>query len=116
MIRSVFAFFLTFFVLICVPAPLRAQTTATVTGTAADSSGGSLPGVQVTLVNQGTSLARSVTSAADGRFVFAGVPAGTYELKAELAGFRTVVRRDLVVTVAQTVSVPLVMSLNMRVR
>ena len=98
--------------IVCSPVTLAAQTAATVSGTVADSSGGALPGVQLTLVNQGTSLSRSLTSAADGRFVFAGVLAGTYELKAELAGFRTVVRRDLLVTVAQAVSVPLVMEVG----
>ena len=89
-----------------------AQTAATLTGTIADASGGALPGVQLSLRNAGTGLIRTATSGTDGRFVFAGIPAGTYELRAELSGFRTVVRQGLAVSVAQSLSVPLVMEVG----
>ncbi|HKH66863.1 MAG TPA: carboxypeptidase-like regulatory domain-containing protein, partial [Reyranella sp.] len=89
-----------------------AQTSATIAGTASDTSGGALPGVTLALRNTATGLARATTSTPDGRFIFAGIPAGTYELRAELAGFRPVVRQNLVVTVAQSLSVPLVMDVG----
>jgi len=98
--------------LLCAPADVAAQTAATVSGSVADASGGALPGVQLTLRNQGTSLTRSATSGADGRFVFPGVLAGLYELRAELTGFRPIARRDLSVTVAQALSVSLVMEVG----
>ncbi len=93
-------------------APAQAQTSSTISGTVADASGGALPGVALTLRNEATGLARTTTSAADGRFVFAGIGAGEYELRAELSGFRTLVRRDLEVTVAQAVTLALVMDVG----
>jgi hypothetical protein len=93
-------------------APSYAQTSATITGTVSDASAGTLPGVALTLRNVGTGLIRAATSSADGRFVFAGIPAGEYELRAELSGFRTVVRQRLAVTVAESLSVPLVMEVG----
>ena len=89
-----------------------AQTASTITGTATDASGGALPGVSLTLQNAATGLLRTATTAADGRFVFAEIPAGTYNLRAELSGFRPVVRRDLPVTIAQALTVPVVMEIG----
>jgi protocatechuate 3,4-dioxygenase beta subunit len=77
-------------VFICLAAgvlPARGQTAATLTGTISDVSGGALPGVQITLQHTSTSLRRTSVTTADGRFVFAGVPAGEYELRAEFSGF-----------------------------
>jgi hypothetical protein len=99
-------------VLLGASAPAFAQTSATLVGTVADSSGGALPGVALTLRNTGTGLIRAATSAADGRFVFAGIPAGNYDLRAELSGFRPVVRQGLAVTIAQSLTVPLVMEVG----
>ena len=93
-------------------APAAAQTAATLTGTVVDASGGALPGVALTLRNTGTGLVRAATSTADGRFVFAGIPAGEYDLRAELSGFRPVVRQRLALSVAQSLSVPLVMEVG----
>ncbi len=104
-----------FLLAICVvaaAAAASAQTAATITGTVSDRSGGALPGVHLTLQNGATGLTRTAATAADGRFVFAGMPAGGYDLRAELQGFGPVVRRGLTATVAQTLSVALVMDLG----
>jgi hypothetical protein len=92
--------------------PALAQTSATLTGTVADTSGGALPGVALTLRNAGTGLTRTAVSDLDGRFVFAGIPAGGYDLRAELTGFRPAVRQGLTVTVAQSLAIPIVMELG----
>jgi hypothetical protein len=99
-------------VLLLTELPALAQTAANLTGTVTDSSGAALPGVQLTLRNAGTGLTRSATSAADGRFVFADVPAGTYDLRAELSGFRTVAETGLVLTVAQSLAVAVTMQVG----
>jgi hypothetical protein len=91
---------------------VRAQTAATLTGTVVDGTGAALPGVALTLRNTATGLTRISSTSGEGRFVFAGVPAGEYDLRAELAGFHTLVRRGLEVTVAQTISVPLVLEVS----
>jgi hypothetical protein len=90
----------------------EAQTTATIIGTVVDTSGGSLPNVSLTLRNAATGLLRTTDTNAEGRFAFTGVPVGEYELSAELSGFRRLVRQGLIVTVNETVSLPLTMDLG----
>jgi hypothetical protein len=78
-----------------------AQTAATISGIVDDPNRSVLPGVTVTARNVGTSLLRTVVTGAEGRYVIPGLPPGTYELRAELSGFKPHVRRDIVLTVAQ---------------
>ena len=73
-------------VALLVPPQLSAQTSATLTGQVADSSQAVLPGVALTLTQPSTGLTRTAVSGRDGRFVLAVLPAGAYELRAELAG------------------------------
>jgi hypothetical protein len=79
-----------------------AQTTGTIVGTVQDADGGVLPGVTITLTNTGTAFVRTVATASDGRYVLAAIPPGRYELRAALTGFKPHVRRDLDLTVAET--------------
>ena len=58
-----------------------------------------MPGVTVTLTNQATNVARVVQTNEIGLYVISAIPPGTYDLKAELAGFRTIDRQGLVVQV-----------------
>ena len=58
-----------------------------------------MPGVTVTLTNQATNVARVVQTNEVGLYVISAIPPGTYDLKAELAGFRTIDRQGLVVQV-----------------
>ena len=83
-----------------------AQTTATLSGSIVDSSGALLPGVLITVRQLTTGFTRTATTAADGRFVVAGISAGPYELRAELSGFRPATRADIVVTVGEVVALP----------
>ena len=89
-----------------VPLPALAQTTATLTGSVLDPSGRALPGVQLTLRQPSTAMSRSASTDSDGRFVVAGISAGQYELRAELAGFRTTSRTDILVTVGEIRALP----------
>src|SRR5437667_3487419 len=54
---------------------------------------GVVPGVEVTLTNEATSIKRSVVSNDAGEYVFASVEPGTYTVRAALQGFKTVERR-----------------------
>src|SRR5689334_4607904 len=67
-------------------------TTGRISGTVADASGGVLPGVSVTVVNDATALARTTTTDGQGAYVFVDLPVGTYTVKTELAGFKSAVR------------------------
>lgn len=84
-----------------------AQTASTITGRVTDASGAVLPGVTITARNLETGLARTAVSGTDGRYVFALLSVGRYELRAELTSFKPLVRQGVETTVAETVVVDL---------
>ena len=107
-----FTFSIVGLAVILAAAAAHGQTAATVTGTVTDTSGATLPGVNLTLQQSETGLIRTLVTGTDGRFVFAGLPVGEYLLRAELMGFRPLVRQGLILTVGQTVSLPLEMAVG----
>jgi hypothetical protein len=70
-------------------------TTGTILGEVRDSTGGSLPGVTVTAVNQANGLTREAVTDELGTYRFAAMPPGVYTIKAALAGFKEATRADL---------------------
>ena len=91
-----------------VPAASSAQSVdVTITGIVTDPSGAVLRGVTVTATNRQTSLVRSTTSDGLGRYSLPPVPAGEYQVKAELGGFRPHVRDNLMFHVGSTISLDL---------
>jgi hypothetical protein len=93
------------------PGTARAQVTGQIEGTVVDAQGGALPGVFVTARNAGTGLERSATSDGSGLYRLNLLPLGTYEVTAELLGFATLRRENLVLRVGETLTVPLTMEL-----
>src|SRR5258708_3804033 len=69
-----------------------AQTTSTLSGRASDASGAVLSGVSVIARNLETGVVRAAVTGTDGRYAFGFLPVGRYELRAELQGFRSLVR------------------------
>ena len=61
-----------------------------INGVISDSSGGVVPGVTVTAVEQQTGLSRDTISGANGRYTFPSLRPTTYEIRAVLTGFRTI--------------------------
>ena len=97
--------------LFAVAAPVRAQTpSGEISGTVVDSSGLAVPGVTVTLTNRATNVARVVQTNEVGLYVISAIPPGTYDLRAELAGFRTVERQGLVVQVGSATRIAFTMA------
>src|SRR5437868_5014565 len=67
-----------------------AQTSnATLGGTVSDASGAFIPGVMITATNTATGIVTTVLSNEAGAYQFASLQPGTYDIKAELPGFRT---------------------------
>jgi hypothetical protein len=82
-------------------AALAQTTTATLQGVVRDASAAVLPGASVTLREQSTGLVRATTTDRGGRYVLSYVPAGSYTLTVELAGFKTIERENLRFEVGQ---------------
>jgi outer membrane receptor protein involved in Fe transport len=77
-----------------------AQTaTSTLTGVVRDESGGALQGASVTARNVDTGATRTATTDAAGRYALSNLEPGGYELRVELAGFKTAVRTGLALRV-----------------
>ena len=90
----------TAFVLFGVVYPATAQvSTGTIAGVIEDSGGAVLPGVSVSLTSERL-ISGTVTRVTDenGAYRFDRLPPGSYALQFELSGFRTVERRDIVVS------------------
>lgn len=82
-------------------APALAQN-AQISGTLKDDTGGVLPGASVTARNQDTGLVRTAVTEGAGTYRLQALPPGTYTVTAELAGFSTQERRNLVLVIDQS--------------
>src|SRR5436190_1446711 len=92
---------LSLLLLVLIPAALLAQGSgASLTGRVTDEGGGALPGVTVTVTNPATGFTRSTVTATDGSYHFPSIPAGTYNVTADLSGFATVNTRNVELNVA----------------
>ena len=83
--------------LLCVLLSLNAfpqSTSATVGGTVQDKSGAIIPGVTISATNTGTGIVTTSLSNDAGAYQFASLQPGTYEIKAELAGFQTALAKN----------------------
>jgi hypothetical protein len=87
-------------------------TTGTIAGRIVDTESGVLPGVSVTARQTETGLQRSTVSDGQGRYTMAALPPGSYELRAELAGFRALIRTGVTLTIAQTAVVDLTLTVG----
>ncbi len=83
---------------------------ARVQGQVVDDNRGALPGVNVTLHNEGTGVATSRVTDGEGRYLFDFVEPGGYSVTGELQGFRTTAQKPVRVPQRGDVTVDLVMS------
>src|SRR5258708_9675766 len=83
--------------------PLAAQTvTGTMRGTTTDRSGGTLPGVTITIRNVETGLERIVITDKAGSYNAPFLPIGRYNVQAELSGFGTMGHNDVRIDLNET--------------
>jgi len=68
-------------------------------GVVRDSSGGAIPGVEVTATKTDTGMIRTVFTGADGSYALPNLPVGPYQLKVVLQGFNTYIRDGIVLQV-----------------
>ncbi len=79
----------------------------TITGSISDATGAVIPGVQVTVTNAATGDVRVVETNESGVYVVSAIPAGSYDITAELAGFDRQVLRDISLEAEQRLGVNL---------
>ena len=93
-------------------APVHAQTTGAILGHVKDASGAVLPGVTVTATNSATSETRMARTSADGSYSFPQLPLGDYRVRAELTGFKTVVRTGIEVSLNRNARVDITLGVG----
>ena len=76
--------------------------TASFSGSVSDSTGARLPNAKVTLNNPEKGITRTFTTDPEGNFSFALLPAGTYTLTVEAAGFKTSKQTGITLEVGQS--------------
>src|SRR5690349_24233426 len=96
---------LTLILIAAVSATSFAQSGAAITGTVADTSGAAIPGATVTVTQVETGAVQTRVSDAQGRFSVPNLAIGTYDVQSELAGFQTVLKKGIVLTIGQEVAV-----------
>src|SRR5437867_5989435 len=89
--------------LFLIPSMAMAQgtDTALLRGTVMDSTGAVIPGATVSMTNVGTNVAQKRTSDESGRYIFNDLKPAAYTLRVEAAGFKALVRDNIVMRVGQ---------------
>jgi hypothetical protein len=85
--------------------PALAQSQAingSIEGTVKDSSGAALPGVTVTITNTDTGAQRVVVSSGEGAYRAPLLPLGSYDVLAELQGFKKFEQKGITLSAGQT--------------
>jgi outer membrane receptor protein involved in Fe transport len=100
--------------LFAAPVVLAQTATSTLTGIVRDQSGAAVSGATVSAHNPATGAVRRLTTDAEGRYAFAGLPPGEYELRVERTGFEPAVRGGIVLSVGGTVVQDLTLGLGQR--
>ena len=94
--------------------PVWAQSTSTgsVAGTITDPSGAVVSGATVTMTDPTTNIVRTATTNATGRYFFADVTPGTYNISVSKAGFSTVKTEHQVVQIGLALTVNLALQVG----
>ena len=90
---------------------LGQQFTGNIRGAVRDSDG-VIPGVTVTLINEGTSVARETMSNDAGEYNFPAIPPATYTIRTSLAGYKTYERRGVRIATQQFVTIDLLLEVG----
>src|SRR5262249_55720859 len=87
-------------------------TTGTISGSVTDASAAAVPAATVQIKNVETGISRAVATDAKGRYEAPNLPLGKYEVSSAMAGFQTVVRSGIELTVGRHAVVDLVLQVG----
>ena len=85
-------------------AGLAQSSSATISGTVTDQSGGNVPNASVKLINQLTQVVVTTTSHANGEFVFPDIQPGTFTVVVDATGYKEVRKVDLTLNASEDLS------------
>ncbi len=86
--------------------------TGTIAGSVKDPSGGVLPGVTITLTNEGTGTSQTSVTNAQGSYQFPALRSGAYSIAAELQGFTRVKHEKISLSIQQRVLIDLTLQIG----
>ncbi|HWF08704.1 MAG TPA: carboxypeptidase-like regulatory domain-containing protein, partial [Bryobacteraceae bacterium] len=86
----------------------------TITGTVADSTGAIVARAPIEARQLETGATFETASSATGNYTLSQLPTGTYEMTVTVPGFKTFVRRNLTLPVAQTIRIDIVLEVGSR--
>lgn len=98
-----------FLVLLFANAAAAQRATATVRGTIRDSTQAVLPGVTVSATNKDTGFNRTTVTNSSGVYSLTELPVGTYDVSAELTGFKKASRTSVFLRVAEDFAIDFVL-------
>src|SRR5688572_13010935 len=96
-------------VLLFTAAAAHAQTTSTLAGDVRDANGAAVTGATVTAKNLETGRVNTAASDEEGRYTFAGLPVGPYEVRAGKTDFKEFVSDRVTLTVNETATLDILM-------
>ncbi|HEV8129756.1 MAG TPA: carboxypeptidase-like regulatory domain-containing protein, partial [Acidobacteriota bacterium] len=91
---------------------LAQEVTGTIDGLVKDPSGAAIPGAEVTAVHIATGTARKTVSGEDGSYTLPALPIGTYQISAELPGFKKTVQTGLELHIADHLRVDITLQVG----
>src|SRR6266852_3192249 len=103
------------FSLICLAGNAFGQvqiTTGSIQGTVMDEKGGAVVDASVEARNLDTNLLKNTMTDSEGRFAFLSLPPGGYTITVSKTGFATMVQTGAVLTVGQTMTLPVTMKVS----
>src|SRR5215510_2673191 len=83
-----------------------------ITGTVVDPSGAVVPGATVTVINEGTQIAREASTSTSGVFSITNLNVGTYRVRIRVTGFSTFERGGLILSANQIINVNATLALG----
>jgi Carboxypeptidase regulatory-like domain len=95
--QSILLLAVAFLLTLCPGALAQVDVSAQLQGTITDPSGAAIPGAQLEATSQQTTAQFSTTSDERGSYLFRSIPAGTYTLTCEVAGFKKYTASGIVI-------------------
>lgn len=101
--------FIFVFVLVCVFALAQGPPTGKFEGKITDDQGNPLPGVEVQATSPKLLGKASTVSSGDGAYRLLGLPSGVYEITFSIQGFKTLIRKDVLLQLQQSITLNVTM-------